>query len=71
MSNTNLYIIETTDDRLLGTIEFVEGGITVRNGFVGRPQFVAGEDLVNLFIIDEEEDLAEPTAAEDDYIKVG
>lgn len=45
---TDIYVVETTDDILLGTVEFITGGIIVRDGFVGRPFIVNAEDIVRL-----------------------
>jgi hypothetical protein len=49
-------------------IDFVEGGINVRNGFAGHPKFVEGSDVVNLYIVDEEDVIEE--IVEFEYIKV-
>lgn len=46
--NTEIFVIETGDDILIGMVEFVKGGIVVRNGFVGRPVRVEAVDLVRL-----------------------
>lgn len=51
-------------------IEFVEGGLTVKNGFAGHPKFVDGADIVSLSIADEDDELVE-SVVELEYIKVG
>lgn len=43
-----LFVVETDDDIFVGTIEFVAGGVIVRNGFQGHPQHVRGDDIVCL-----------------------
>lgn len=66
----NIYVIETLDDTFLGMIEFVPGGILVRDGFVGRPRFVDASDLISMSIVDDEDEMVE-SVIELDYIKVG
>lgn len=51
--NDTIFVVETADDAFLGTIEFVEGGIVVRNGYVGRPVFVEQASLVRVLPADE------------------
>lgn len=66
---TGIFVVETNDDILLGMVEFVEGGIVVRDGFVGRPIIVPADEIVRLTAA-EEHPLIE-TADSVDYIKVG
>lgn len=43
------YIVETEDDIFLGLIEFVAGGVIIRNGFQGHPKHVGAQDIVQMF----------------------
>lgn len=45
---TEIFVVETNDDILIGMIEFVKGAVVVRNGFVGRPMRVEAGDIVRL-----------------------
>jgi hypothetical protein len=51
LADGELVVIETDDDRFLGTAEVLADVIVVRSGFVGRPTVVAHEDVrgVTLF----------------------
>lgn len=79
---SDLYVIETDDDAFVGTIEFVEGGVLIRDGFVGRPRLIEAIDLVSLtpalqhpdVVFYEDRDTVKLDLAEffsDDYIRVG
>lgn len=59
----NIFVIETEDDALLGTVEFVNGGLLVRTGFVGHPTFVKGEDIVKLVPAEDHELVEQYTVA--------
>lgn len=50
---TDIFVVETTDDILLGTIEFVTGGVIVRDGFVGRPYLVDAADVVRISLAED------------------
>lgn len=45
---TEIFVVETDDDILIGMIEFVKGAVIVRNGFVGRPMRVLSRDIVRV-----------------------
>lgn len=67
--SSGIFVVETNDDILLGMVEFVEGGVVVRTGFVGHPIAVPADEIVKLTAA-EEHPLTE-TADSVDYIKVG
>lgn len=46
--NDTFYVVETEDDIFLGLIEFVDGGIIIRNGFQGHPKRIEADDIVQL-----------------------
>lgn len=46
---TGIFVIETENDILLGTVEFAKGGkVIVRNGFVGRPRIIQVHEILEL-----------------------
>lgn len=66
---SQIFVVETSDDTFIGTVEFVRGGLVIHSGFVGRPKFIEGSDLVRI-VPAEEHPLVE-VADSVDYIKVG
>jgi hypothetical protein len=43
------YVVETEDDIFLGLIDFVQGGVYIRNGFAGHPKHVDAQDIVQMY----------------------
>lgn len=69
MKNSEIFVIETDDDILIGMVELSSEGIIVYSGFVGRPHIVRLENLVSMKLAEEHPDVVLETSA--DYIKVG
>lgn len=67
--SSGIFVVETSDDILLGMVDFVEGGIVVRTGFVGHPIVVPADEIVRLTVA-EDHPLTEKVDSVD-YIKVG
>lgn len=62
--NGTFYIVETEDDIFLGLIEFIPGGVVVRNGFRGHPKTICAEDIVQMYPA-----TMHPAVVPNDYIK--
>lgn len=61
-----IYIVETESDVFLGFIEFISGGVILRNGFAGHPKQIAAEDIVQMYPAYMDENVV----MSGDYIKV-
>jgi hypothetical protein len=48
LAGGELVVVETEDDRFLGTAEALAGGLVVRSGLVGRPTVVAHADVLRV-----------------------
>lgn len=69
-----IFVVETSDDSFIGTVEFVRGGLFIHNGFVGRPKFVETSDLVRIVPAEEHPEVELDTLPEfgtNDYFWVG
>lgn len=53
LGHGELMLVETEDDRFLGTVEVVGDELVVRSGFVGRPTLVPQEDVVRVWLASE------------------
>lgn len=53
LGHGELMLVETEDDRFLGTVEVVGDDFVVRSGFVGRPTLVPQEDVVRVSLASE------------------
>jgi hypothetical protein len=81
---SDLYVVETSDDIFVGTIEFVQDAVVVRSGFAGHPQVVDADDIERVTLAEQHPDvvfyedenqikinLEEYLTTSRDYIKVG
>ncbi|MCW2599484.1 MAG: hypothetical protein JWM02_1313 [Frankiales bacterium] len=48
LADGELVVVETDDDRFLGSVDVQPDVLVVRSGFVGRPILVAHEDVVRV-----------------------
>lgn len=53
LADAELVVIETDDDRFLGTAEVLADVVVVRSGCVGRPTVVAHEDITRVTLFSE------------------
>lgn len=53
LADGELVVLETDDDRFLGTAEVLVDVVVVRSGFVGRPTVVAHEDITRVTLFSE------------------
>jgi hypothetical protein len=52
-----LLIVETSDDRYLGTAEVVGGNLVIRSGYVGRPTLLEVTDVETVTVASDHPDL--------------
>ena len=48
LSDGELLVVETEDDWFVGTVELLDDGLVIRNGFVGRPTVLRAEEVVRI-----------------------
>lgn len=48
LGHGELMLVETDEDRFLGTVEVTGDVLVIRSGFVGRPVVVLQEDVVRV-----------------------
>jgi hypothetical protein len=59
LASGQIVVVETDEDRFLGTAEVVGEQLVVRSGFVGRPVIVELSDVERITPVDEHPDLDE------------
>lgn len=59
LGHGELMLVETEEDRFLGTVEVTEDVLVVRSGFVGRPVVVPQEEVVSVVLASELDDEVE------------
>lgn len=45
LADGELVVVETDEDAFLGTAEFTDSWLVLRNGYVGRPTLIAPEEV--------------------------
>jgi hypothetical protein len=53
LANGDLVVVETEDDRFLGTVEVLADRLVIRSGYGGRPVVLAHEDVIRMTAVSE------------------